>query len=201
MKNINKIKRIIGIIICALIVVIGIYLVFVILPNKSKNIAPKEIEKIKFDYILYQRDNPIYKDIFNELKMELNNENIDYKKYAELISKLFIVDFYTLSNKTSKEDVGGVQFVKGEIKDNFILNSQNTIYKYIGISSEENPEVNNIELVNISEYNYKIEDKEYEGYEVKLKWEYKNDLGYDKEGTIYVIKEGEKLVIVEKNRL
>ena len=53
MKNINKIKRIIGIIICALIVVIGIYLVFVILPNKSKNIAPKEIEKIKFDYILY----------------------------------------------------------------------------------------------------------------------------------------------------
>lgn len=198
MKNINKIKRIIGIIICALIVVIGIYLVFVILPNKSKNIAPKEIEKIKFDYILYQRDNPIYKDIFNELKMELNNENIDYKKYAELISKLFIVDFYTLSNKTSKEDVGGVQFVKGEIKDNFILNSQNTIYKYIGISSEENPEVNNIELVNISEYNYKIEDKEYEGYEVKLKWEYKNDLGYDKEGTIYVIKEGEKLVIVEK---
>lgn len=198
MKNINKIKRIIGIIICALIVVIGIYLVFVILPNKSKNIAPKEIEKIKFDYILYQRDNPIYKDIFNELKMELNNENIDYRKYAELISKLFIVDFYTLSNKTSKEDVGGVQFVKGEIKDNFILNSQNTIYKYIGISSEENPEVNNIELVNISEYNYKIEDKEYEGYEVKLKWEYKNDLGYDKEGTIYVIKEGEKLVIVEK---
>lgn len=198
MKNINKIKRIIGIIICALIVVIGIYLVFVILPNKSKNIAPKEIEKIKFDYILYQRDNPIYKDIFNELKMELNNENIDYRKYAELISKLFIVDFYTLSNKTSKEDVGGVQFVKGEIKDNFILNSQNTIYKYIGISSEENPEVNNIELVNIGEYNYKIEDKEYEGYEVKLKWEYKNDLGYDKEGTIYVIKEGEKLVIVEK---
>lgn len=198
MKNINKIKRIIGIIICALIVVIGIYLVFVILPNKSKNIAPKEIEKIKFDYILYQRDNPIYKDIFNELKMELNNENIDYKKYAELISKLFIVDFYTLSNKTLKEDVGGVQFVKGEIKDNFILNSQNTIYKYIGISSEENPEVNNIELVNISEYNYKIEDIEYEGYEVKLKWEYKNDLGYDKEGTIYVIKEGEKLVIVEK---
>lgn len=199
MKKINKIKRIIGIIICALIVVIGIYLVFVILPNKSKNIAPKGIEKIKFDYILYQRDNPIYKDIYNELKIELNNEKIDYKRYAELISKLFIVDFYTLSNKTSKEDVGGVQFIKGEIKDNFILNSQNTIYKYIGISGEENPEVNNIELVNISEYNYKIEDKEYEGYEVKLKWEYKKDLGYDKEGTIYVIKEGEKLVIVEKS--
>lgn len=199
MKKINKIKRIIGIIICALIVVIGIYLLFVILPNKSKNITPKEIEKIKFDYILYQRDNPIYKDIYNELKIELNNEKIDYKRYAELISKLFIVDFYTLSNKTSKEDVGGVQFVKGEIKDNFILNSQNTIYKYIGISGEENPEVNNIELVNISEYKYKIEDKEYDGYEVKLKWEYKKDLGYDKEGTIYLIKEGEKLVIVEKS--
>ena len=198
MKKINKIKRIIGIIICALIIVIGIYLVLVILPNKSKNITPKEMEKIKFDYVLYQRDKTIYKDIFNELKIELNNENIDYKKYAELISKLFIVDFYTLSNKTSKEDVGGVQFVKDEIKDNFILNAQNTIYKYIGISNEENPEVNDIELVSINEYKYKIEDKEYDGYEVNLKWEYKKDLGYDKEGTIYVIKEGEKLVIVEK---
>lgn len=184
---------------CALIIVIGIYLVLVFLPNKSKNITPKEMEKIKFDYILYQRDNPIYKDIYYELKRELNNENIDYKKYAELISKLFIVDFYTLSNKTSKEDVGGVQFVKEEIEDNIILNAKNTLYKYIGISNEENPEVNNIELVNISEYKYKIEDKEYDGYEVKLKWEYKKDLGYDKEGTIYVVKEGEKLVIVEKS--
>lgn len=198
MKKINKIKRIIGIIICALIVVIGIYLVLVILPNKSKNITPKEIEKIKFDYILYQRDKTIYKDIFNELKVELNKESIDYNKYAELISKLFIVDFYTLSNKISKEDVGGVQFVKDEIKDNFILNAQNTIYKYVGISNTETPEVSSIELSNISEYNYKIEDKSYDGYEINLKWEYKKDLGYDKEGTIYVVKEGEKLVIVEK---
>ena len=43
MKKINKIKRIIGIIMCALIIVIGIYLVLVILPNKSKNITPKEM--------------------------------------------------------------------------------------------------------------------------------------------------------------
>lgn len=198
MKKINKIKRIIGIIIFALIVVIGIYLVLVILPNKSKNITPKEMEKIKFDYILYQRDKTIYKDIYNELKAELNKESIDYNKYAELISKLFIVDFYTLSNKISKEDVGGVQFVKDEIKDNFILNAQNTIYKYVGISNTETLEVSSIELSNISEYNYKIEDKSYAGYEINLKWEYKKDLGYDKEGTIYVVKEGEKLVIVEK---
>lgn len=198
MKKINKIKRIIGIIICALIVVIGIYLVLVILPNKSKNITSKEMEKIKFDYILYQRDKAIYKDIYNELKVELNNENIDYKKYAELISKLFIVDFYTLSNKVSKEDVGGVQFVKDEIKDNFILNAQNTIYKYLGISNTEAPEVSSIELVDIKEYTYTINSREYQGYEVNLKWEYKKDLGYDKEGIIYVVKEGEKLVIVEK---
>ena len=198
MKKINKIKKVIGIIICILTIIIGIYLTLVILPNNSKKSSPKEMEKIKFDYILYQRDKTIYKDIFNELKIELNKESIDYNKYAELISKLFVVDFYTLNNKTSKEDVGGVQFVKDEIKDNFILNAQNTIYKYIGISNTETPEVSSIELSNISEYNYKIEDKPYDGYEINLKWKYKKDLGYDKEGTIYVVKEGEKLVIVEK---
>ena len=198
MKKINKIKRIIGIIICVLTVIIGIYLVLVILPNNNKGLTPKEVEKVIFDYTLYQRDTATYKDIFNELKTELNSETIDYRRYAELISKLFIVDLYTLNNKISKDDVGGVQFVKDEIKDNFIFNASNTIYKYVGINNGDMPEVSSIELVDIKEYTYTISSKEYQGYEVNLKWEYKKDLGYDKEGIIYVVKEGEKLFIVEK---
>lgn len=198
MKKIDKIKKIIGIIILLLIVVIGVYAVLIVLPNKGKGTEITEVEKIKFDYVQYSRDNNVYKDIFKNLKEELNKESIDYKKYAEYISKLFIIDLYTLNNKNSKNDIGGLQYLKEELKDNFILNASNTMYKYVGIDNTDLPEVNSVELVNIVDTKYSINSTEYSAYEVNLKWEYKKDLGYDKEGKLIVIKDGDKLYIVEK---
>jgi hypothetical protein len=72
------------------------------------------------------------------------------------------------------------------------------MYKYIGLDNSEFPEVKSIELVSIEESEYSIKDTKYEAYNVNLKWEYKKDLGYDKEGKIVVIKDGEELYIVEK---
>lgn len=198
MKKLDKIKKIIGIIILLLIVVIGVYGVLIILPNRNKDVEIKEIDKIKYGYIQYSRDTKLYKDVFNDLKNELNKEVIDYKKYAENISKLFIIDLYTLNNKNSKEDVGGVQYLKEELKENFILNASNTMYKYVGREDVDLPEVSSIELINITESKYIIDKNEYNSFEVKLNWEYKKDLGYDKESKIIVIKDGEQLYIVEK---
>ena len=198
MKGINKIKKIVGICIILLIVIIGIYGVFIVLPNKNKETETKEVDKIKYGYVQYNRDTKLYKEVFADLKSTLNKNVIDYEKYAEYISKLFIIDLYSLSNKNSKQDIGGVQYLKEELKENFILNASNTMYKYIGLDNSELPEVKNIELVNIEESEYSIKDVKYESYNVNLKWEYKKDLGYDTEGIIVVIKDGEELYIVEK---
>jgi len=198
MKKLDKIKKIIGIIILLLIVIIGVYGVFIILPNRNKNVEVKETDKIKYGYTQYSRDTKLYKEIFNNLKNELNKDELDYKKYAENISKLFIIDLYTLNNKNSKEDVGGIQYLRDELKENFILNASNTMYKYVGTEDINLPEVSSVQLVNITESKYSINDKEYDSFEVNLKWEYKKDLGYDKEGKIIVIKDGEELYIVEK---
>lgn len=198
MKKIDKIKKIIGIIILLLIVVIGVYAVLIVLPNKGKGTEITEVEKIKFDYVQYSRDNSVYKDTFKNLKEELDKESIDYKKYAEYISKLFIIDLYTLNNKNSKNDIGGLQYLKEELKNNFILNASNTMYKYVGIDNTDLPEVNSVELINIIDTKYSINSTEYSAYDVNLKWDYKKDLGYDKEGKIIVIKDGDKLYIVEK---
>lgn len=201
MKNLDKIKKIIGIVIILLIVVIGIYAVFIVLPNKDKKVETKEVDKIKYgdmQYIQYNRDTRLYKEVFVDLKDILNKDSIDYEKYAEYISKLFIIDLYSLSNKNSKQDIGGVQYLKEELKENFILNASNTMYKYISLDSSELPEVKSIELVSIDKTEYSIKDTKYEAYNVSLKWEYKKDLGYDKEGKIVVIKDGEELYIVEK---
>lgn len=198
MKKIDNVKKIVGISIILLIVFICIYAVFIIIPNRDTTGETKEVEKIKYGYIQYNRDNSLYKDIFNELKSELENETIDYKKYAEYISKLFIIDLYTLNNKNSKDDIGGIQYLKEEVKDNFILNASNTMYKYIGVDNTTLPEVNSIELVSIIENKYIIGSSEYNSYDVSLKWDYKKDLGYDKTGKIVLIKDGEQLYIVEK---
>ena len=173
------------------------YVLLIVKPNEKHTL--QEVEKIKFDYILYDRDSNLYEENFNDLKEELNKENIDYEKYASIISKLFVIDFYTLNNKDSKEDIGGSQFVKKEIKDNFKLNASQTIYKYISdMDQKQKPEVSSINLIEIKNTTYNINDVEYDAYVANLTWEYKEDLGYDNRGEIYMVKEGEQLFIVEK---
>ena len=43
----------------------------------------------------------------------------DLKNYASAIVRNFIADFFTLSNKVSRSDVGGLQFFSEEIVNNF----------------------------------------------------------------------------------
>lgn len=196
MKKISKIKRITLLFIVLLTIIITIYTILFAMPNKGKEKKIEESNKIKFGYVLYKRDNSLYKGIFNNLKNVLNDD-INYDKYAEYVSELFIIDLYTLKNKNSKEDIGGIQYVFDNVKDNYSLNVSNTLYKYIGIQKEL-PEVNKIELKNIISTNYEINGKSYDAYEVSLNWEYKEDYGYDTEATLILIKDSEKLYVVEK---
>lgn len=195
MKKIDAIKRILRFLIIILII-ITIVVVIYILPKK-KNRTVESIDSTKYGYVLAKRDTSLYKEVFNLLKDELKKEDINYEKYAEYVSKLFVIDLYTLSNKTSKNDVGGIQYVKDEIKDNYKLNVSNTIYKYIG-TVKSDVEVSKVELEEIKEVTYKISNKDYSGYEVKLIWEYKEKNDYDTEGTIVLIQDDGKLYIVEK---
>lgn len=196
MKKVDLMKKILRIIMLILFVFIVIYGVLTILPNKKTKKESEEIDKAG-SYVLYKRDTELYKEVFTNLKEVLDNE-VDYEKYAEYMSELFIIDLYTLNNKDNKNDVGGVQFLYDSIKDNFILNASGTMYKYIS-ELKEKPEVKSIELKNIEENKYKINDKEYNGYKVSLNWEYVEDYNYDKSCVIYLINENDKLYIVEMN--
>ena len=83
------------------------------------------------DYIVSDTDTKLFKENFNELKKILNAKEVDNKKYAETITKLFVIDFFTLSNKTSKNDVGGVQFVYENYKKDFIDGARDSLYKQV----------------------------------------------------------------------
>lgn len=196
MKKIDKMKKILRIIILIFILVVAIYSFIFVLPKRNASDL-KEEDKV-MEYVLYDRDTDIYKDLFLKLKDELSKEEINYEKYAEYISELFIIDLYTLDNKNNKNDIGGKMYVYDSVKANFILNASDTLYKYIGLSKEL-PKVSSIELLNITKKEYNVGDKTYDSYVVNLKWEYEKDLGYDKEGNVIVIQDGKKLYVVEKN--
>ena len=196
MKKIDKIKKILRIVMLILLVVIIIYALLIVLPKRKTNKKENEgADKVGI-YTLYKRDTDLYKENFNLLKEELNGEK-NKEKISEYIAKLFIIDFYTLSNKDYKEDVGGLQYVYPSSKDNFILNASNTMYKYLNTLNEK-PTVNKIDLNNIEKTTYKIDNKEYEGYILDLSWEYEKDLEYDKKGLVTVILDNDNFYVVEK---
>ena len=66
--------------------------------------------------------------MFQELKDILSEDEVDEKAYLEQISKMFIMDFYTLDDKLANTDVGGIDFLHTNAKTNFLEKSEDTVY-------------------------------------------------------------------------
>ena len=194
-NGINKIKKIIRIIMLVVVALIAIYAIFVAIPSKKNK--DEGIENINNKYILYKRDSSLYKENFEKLRTILETSPVDNKEYAETIVKLFVIDFYTLDNKNDNTDIGGLQYVHSNLKDNLVLNASSTMYKYIK-TTKELPKVKSINSVDTRETTYKINDKDYSAYAITINWEYDKDLGYEKQGTFIVVNDNENLSIVEK---
>ena len=142
-----------------------------------------------------------------QYKMESNTTRI-YKKYfkenyASLVSKLFVIDYYTLNNKITNKNIGGVQFIHSNLRSSFIEKASNTMYKYIksnlyGNRKQKLPEVNDVEIKSIKQINYKNNNyQDNSGYQVEVNINYVTDYDYPKEVTLTLIHEENKLVIVE----
>src|SRR5574344_695528 len=86
--------------------------------NKNETKVVKKINN--YNYTLKSNATNLYKEKFNELSTLLNKSTVDDETYVKKISELFIIDFYTLDNKSSKNDVGGTEFVYPSEVDNFV---------------------------------------------------------------------------------
>lgn len=169
----------------------------------NKPDTKKELELIGlYGYSLHDRDSRAYKDTFKELSKALSTNNIDYKNYATLASKLFIMDLFTLNNKLGSTDIGGLQFIHKDLKENFKENMGDTIYKYVEINvdgkrTQELPVVKEVTVSNVLETKYTYNNKNYPAYVVTANWEYEKDLGYQKSMKITFIKDKNILYIVK----
>lgn len=157
----------------------------------------KEVEVVdeisNYGYVLEDNATDLYKNLYNELKEVLNKEEVNEEEYAKLVAQMLVVDFYDLKSKMSKNDVGGVQFILDDFKDNFVLEAEETVYKYVehnvyGNRKQKLPEVSNVSVKEIRDgsYNYNdfIDDK---AYVVTVNLEYKEDLGYPTEVVVKML--------------
>lgn len=197
-------KKKIGLVVLILILVYSIGGIYYNLTHRdSVDNSVKSIDKIdKYGYVLKSNANDLQKELFNELKTVLNSDNINDDDYAKVISKMFVTDLYTLSNKLNKYDVGGTDYVLESGRENFKVNVQDTLYKYLEDNSDGKrnqilPLVVSVSADEISDTKYKIGDNESEAKKVSLTLSYQEDLGYDTKVTVILIKDNDKYYIVE----
>ena len=163
------------------------------------------IDSIKnYTYTLSSNATALQKTEFKSLKTNLEGSKINYEEYAKSIAKMFIIDLYTINNKINKYDVGGISFVYPDSLINYKANVEDTIYKYVEDNSDGKrtqilPEVSNIAVDSFETTKYKIGEKTYDGYKIKLSWNDIKDLDYEKSGEVMVIKKDNYLYIVQKN--
>lgn len=188
-------------IIIVVIIILGIVVFFQTRPKLQIVTVSSQIDD--YNYYLESNATKLYVKYYNNLKEELVDKKIDEEEYAKLVASLFVIDYYTLNNKVTNKDIGGVQFIHSELQDKFINESANTIYKYInnnlyGNRKQKLPEVSNIDIVKVENIKYKSGNyKDDSGYLVTVKIEYVKDYEYPKEVSISLIHEDNKLVIVE----
>ena len=191
------------VIVILLILVILFFAYRLFKPNNSKAKEIVVINEIKeYGYTLNDDDSSQYKKMFEKLKKILEQDSVDEEAYVEQISKMFVYDFFTLSDKDAKTDIGGKMFVYSSAVDQFSLKAENTIYKYVenniyGTREQKLPSVKDIEIESIEQIPYDYQEQTDEkAYQVKLNWDYEEDLGYQDKATLIFVHENKKLSLI-----
>lgn len=176
-----------------------------------ESIKPKEVKKAtveneikEYGYTLKSTRNDRYKKEFQKLKDILDKKNVDEEEYLKQISKMFIMDFYTLDDKLANTDVGGIDFVHTNAKTNFLEKSEDTVYKFVkndiyGNRNQDLPEVTDITVDNIDNIEYTIgtDFTDDSAYQVEVSIKYKEDMDYPTKATLTFVHEDNKLSLVE----
>lgn len=181
--------------------------------NNDNSVRPNPpvVEEIQEDYQLSDMATAYQKEIFEELtqaKDDYQSSHTDLTKeaYVELVVKNFIADFYTWSNKTGRNDVGGLQFINEEMKANFRKQAIDSFYENLDYYLKDyDPTslltVNNVTTLDVNlDDTIEVEDEVIECISVKASWEYEDtsldDIGqFQNEATFILTESNDYLVL------
>ena len=180
------------------------FLAYESIKPKAVKTATVENEIEEYGYTLKSTRNDRYKEAFQELKDILSKKKVDEEAYLKQISKMFIMDFYTLNDKLANTDVGGIDFVHTNAKTNFLEKAEDTVYKYVendiyGNRDQQLPEVTEVTVENVENIEYTIgtDFTDDFAYQVEVSIKYKEDMDYPTKATLIFVHEDNKLSLVE----
>ena len=168
--------------------------------KKEANVSNVISNITDYGYTLDDRDTDYMKDTFHELEDILSASEVDYHLYADTLAKLFVIDFYTLDNKINKYDVGSLEYILSSKVDMFRQKAVDTVYRDILDNTyrdriQDLPEIINVTVLNTEDVTFTLNEEEVSAIKVTMNYEYKEDLGYDTEGTIYFVRNAQKLEV------
>ena len=207
MKKRIKISAVLYSIVIVLLIVLGFFI-----KDIYKNLlasSASEVEVLstidEYGYYLNENDSDYFNSVYKELEKELNNEEIDESNYAELISKLFVIDFYSVNYAVNKNDVGGKQFVYSTYVDNFVNAAKDSIYSTVenniyGDRNQELPIVKDVEITSVEQDLFETDDvSDEEAYYVDITITYEKDLSYPTTVSLVIVHNNDKLEIAKVN--
>ena len=195
----------IGLIVIGVLLVVLIIIGVVSLFFTNEEQQPANVSRIisninDYGYTLDDRDTLYMQETFKELESILEQSEIDYEAYASVLAKLFVIDFYTLDNKINKYDIGSLEYILSSEVDMFRQKAIDTIYRDILDNTyldrvQDLPEITNVNILNVEETTYNLNEEEVWAIKVEMNYEYQEELGYDTEGTIYFVRNANKLEV------
>ena len=207
MKKRIKISAVLYSIVIVLLVVLGFFIKDIYSDLLASSASEVEVLSTidEYGYYLNENDSDYFNSVYKELEKELNNEEIDESNYAELISKLFVIDFYSINYAVNKNDVGGKQFIYSNYIDNFVNAAKDSIYSTVenniyGDRNQELPIVKNVEITSVEQDLFETDDvSDEEAYYVDITITYEKDLSYPTTVSLVIVHNNDKLEIAKVN--
>lgn len=192
-KKVNKKSSNKTIILSVLVVSILTILVFsfnmVSIYFKKSTVKGKTLEIDKnssisnSQYVIGNNPTSLLRENFKELTASLK-EN-DPLKITEYVTKCFVIDYFTWTNKDGNYEVGGLQYIYGPKFTSFSEESRYGFYSDLDLFIKEYGRENLLEVESFADATasvsnkYTVNGKEYDAYYIELEWKYKKSSKID----------------------
>lgn len=201
-RTLRNILLVLAIIVVLAIITLVVYNAFFKKEVKTK-VEIKILDSLDdYGYTLSDNDTALFKTEFENMKKNLNSDDFNEDEYVKSISKMFVIDLYTLNNKVNKYDIGGLEYYYSDKRTMYETKVMDTLYSTLidntyGDRKQQLPEVNGVEVVSLEKVTYKLGETKNECNLAKLNWTYVKDMGYDNKGSVVLCKEGIRWSVVD----
>ena len=179
--------------------------------KRGENIETVKNEVIELDnynYFIHGNATKYEKKLSEELKKILSVDEVVYEDYASVITKLFLSDLFTLSNKNSSSDITSSQYVYTDYQDMYKIIVKDSIYSNIEINLGEErkqslPTVTNVDISSVNRNVFSLNKVKIDeqAFYIRANISYEKDLGYPNVYEVVIVKNDNLLQIVKANEI